>query len=317
MSFFGPSFPADDLKKPLATLSDAIADLASTPPMLQAWAMPEVCKARKELVGLIERWLDSPASEMEASALVSQLRLTARRARWSNPDVARLLLAFILTLSSNAPGTLAWAMLHIVQGGADLVESLRSEGSQLLSDDGIDVVPASGDASHAMPLTTDVILETLRLYSFSNAYRHVEADTLLAVSSGRPTPPRSPKPQRSKSSRSVSFGSSATPPLVSSRPTSPALSRNSSNSSLQPSLKGKRRTPSPPPSPPRRTARQPILLKAATMVVLCGRQAQLSKDVWGEDAEVWRPSRWTDDGVGEHFWPWDSPAFTVRDSPSC
>ena len=152
---------------------------------------------------------------------MAELRLVAGRAGWTNSDVARLLLAFILTLTSNAPCTLTWVILHVVQAGPDLVKDLRAEGRQLIWGEngkgGVDITPASLDAGHAMPLTTDVILETMRLYSCSNGQRYVESDTWLSVPAGSPSsPPPRPRPQRS-----VSFCATPTPPLGRSRSTSP------------------------------------------------------------------------------------------------
>lgn len=255
VSFFGPSFPADDLTIPLTVLSDSIGRLTNTPTSLQRWVLPEVHAARRRLVGIVVGWLQSSAPEMEASEMIGEIRSTAERAGWAKDDVARLLLAFILTLTSNAPGTLSWAILHVVQAGTELTESLREEASQLIwgnnGQGSVDVTPASLDAGHAMPLTTDVILETMRLYSCVNAERYVETDTWLTVS------PRARvwAVSRPKPGRSVSFSATPTPPCGSSRSSrcpSPALSRTSSahTASLPSSMKGTRRSESPPPAPP-------------------------------------------------------------------
>lgn len=202
-------------------------------------------------------------------------------------------------------------MLHIVQAGPNLTEALRTEGSELVWGEdgsrGIDITPALLDAGHAMPLTTDVILETMRLYSFSLGHRFVDSDTLLSFSAYR----RAPEVPRSKARRSVSFSSTPTPPSGPSGSSSPALSRSSSMS-LQPALKGARRSPSPAPAVTKLPLDQPpVLLRAGTTVVLCGRLAQMSEDCWGSDAKVWRPSRWEDQDAAQHFYPWDSPAFTA------
>lgn len=77
VSFFGPSFPADDLTIPLIELTESIAELASTPNVLQRWTLSEVSASREKLVGAIERWLGSSGPDMEASELVRELRQTS------------------------------------------------------------------------------------------------------------------------------------------------------------------------------------------------------------------------------------------------
>lgn len=300
-SFFGPSLPADAMRSDLSTFTVAISTLAATPSPLQSWTLSGACKARDALVATVVSWLNTSAPEIEAVETINELRAASIADSVSTTDLARMLLALIVTLTSHAPGTLSWAMLHVVQAGPDLVATLRDEASTLFwtaaDEEGIDVTAATVDAGFAMPMTTDVVLETVRLFTCSYIHRTVEVDTVVFHRPGE----RSTTERRKLGSRSVSF--SDTP----SRTPSPAnLSRTSSGSAVPPALKQSY-------SPPRPVKQEPIPLKAGTRVVLCRRPAQLSEECWGSDARVWRPGRWEEDsGPGADFGPWGGSVATVR-----
>lgn len=318
-SFFGPSFPADEIRATLVTFNDAFTSFAKTPPSLQGIMLKEACAARASLVRTLVAWLQSSAPEIEAIEMISELRGAAAEAGWGTTDIAKLLLAFVLTLIANGPGTLSWAMLHVAQASSEFVASLREEAANLFwttpQEDGIDITAATMDAGFAMPNMTDVILETMRLYTSAHIHRVVEADTVLEHT-WTVSPWGSGGERRKPRRRSVNFSQCPTPSAPSSRAPSPALVRTSSNSSCL--------RPEPRPSALKRPSEsflvdesapevrsESIFLKEGTSLVLCGRPAQLSEDCWGPDVKVWRPRRWEDADVGNDFWPWGGGVSTV------